>query len=155
MPVWRTLARGTNKVSPANPSSLSRVSNLDLHYDPQRETMTFYGEVSSSSRPVNYPVILTFRKVFPTTGLKKDEIEQGYQPKPFLSKNDVQVRCGCPQYRFTFDWPNRDVGAGTGKKFGAYRRKTNRASVNPRNLPGFCKHLLTFVEHLQADGFIH
>lgn len=158
MPVWRALARGTPKVSPGSINNAdygARISNLDLRYDKGVRTLTFYGEVRSSSRPIGYTVMVTFKNVEPTQNLTDEEIQQGFQPKPSLGKNEVLVRCSCTSYRFRFDKANRSHRAGTGARFAAYHRKTDRAPNNPRNLPGFCKHLLEFITYLQDNGFIY
>lgn len=155
MPVWRAAARGTPKVTPNMSTSIGKVSNLDLRYDEGVSTLTFYGEVRSASRPVGYSVMLTFKGVKPTDGLNDDEIQQGYKPKPSLAKNEVLMRCSCPNYRFRFDKSNRSHSMGTGARFGVYHRKTDRKPNNPLNLPGFCSHCLAFVEYLQQQGFIY
>lgn len=157
MPVWKQLAQSTPKVSPGavSNSSKTNISNFNLQYDSKKKIITYYGSVASSSMPGGYNVIISFLNVGPEDGLTDDEILQGFKPKPSLANNEVQVRCSCPAYRFRFDQANRSHGAGTGKKFPNYHRKTDRAPNNPNNLPGFCKHLLEFVEYLQRQGFIH
>lgn len=158
MPVWRALARGTQQVSPGsldNASQLARIENLDLRYDAGVKTLTFYGEVTSNSHIGRYNVMVTFKGVDPDTGLTDEEILQGYKPRPSLSKNEVLVSCRCPSYRFRFDKANRSNRVGTGARFPNYHRLTNRKPNNPRNLPGFCHHILEFIEYLQKQGFIY
>lgn len=158
MPVWRTLAINTPKVSPGsinNASQDARISHLDLRYDAGVQTLTFYGEVRSAHSYSSHSVILTFKKVKKTDGLTQEEIEKGFKPKPSIAKHEVMMRCSCPSYRFRFDKANRSHGVGTGARFGIYRRRTNRKPNNPRNLPGFCKHALEFLEYLQQQGFVH
>lgn len=158
MPVWRTLAQGTPKVSPGtidNISQIAHVYRLNLNYNKFAKTLTFYGEVKSAKKISAYTVIIMFKGVTETLGLTEEEIFQGYQPKPSLGKNDILVRCSCPSYRFRFDKANRLARAGTGARFGIYHRKTDRKPNNPYDIPGACKHIFEFISYLQQQGFIH
>ena len=157
MPVWREVVQGAKKVSPGsidNVSQLVRIENLDLKYDEHKQELSFYGMIHSSSHPTAYSMIITFFDVDKIQGLTEEEIHQGYQPKPSLTNNDVALRCSCPSYRFRFDEANRQHGAGTGARFGIYRRKTDREPNNPNHIPGACKHLIEFIEYLQDRGFV-
>lgn len=157
MPKWGTLARNTAEVSPGsidNASQAARISHLDLRYNKNFKTLTFYGEVRSTNGFAGHSVMLVFKNVKREDGLTKEELAAGYQPKPSLSKHEVMMRCSCASYRFRFDYANRSHGVGTGAKFKIYHKKTNRKPNNPYNLPGFCKHALEFVTYLQQQGFI-
>ena len=157
MPVWKELIHDTEKVSPGSVVNATndRIENLDLQYDEQAKTLTFTGTIRSSTRPVGYSLILTFKNVDRTQGLTEEEILQGYQPKPSLANNEVAMRCSCPSYRFRFAEANKHYQAATGPGFGVYHRKTDRAPNNPQNLPGACKHLISFIIYLQDRDFIH
>ena len=157
MPVWRDIVQGSSKVSPGsidNVNQAARIENLDLQYDENAQTLTFYGTIHSASHPTAYTMILTFKDVDRLEGLDEEEIQQGYMPKPSLNHNEVMMRCSCPSYRFRFDEANRRHHAGTGAKFGIYRRKSDRAPNNPAHIPGACKHLIEFIDYLQERGFI-
>lgn len=158
MPIWRALARGTPKVSPGTIDNIvgnTRIYHLDLRYDEGVQTLTFYGEIRSSKHPTGYSMQIMFKGVTKTQGLTDEEIAQGYQPKPSLSKNEILVRCSCPSYRFRFDKANRSEGAGAGARFPNYHRLTNRKPNNPRNIIGGCKHTFMFIDYLQRQGFIY
>jgi len=158
MPVYRALYKGTKNVAPKSINNLTqsaRINHLDLRYDEGVSTITFYADVSSSSKPSSYSCIVSFKGVKRTDGLTEEEIIKGFQPKPSLSKHEILVRCSCPNYRFRFDKANRTAGAGTGARFPNYHRKTDRAPNNPYNLPGMCSHLIEFIDYLQKQGFIH
>lgn len=157
MPVWKTLRLNMPKVTPSSPDKInynSKIEGLDLRYMKGMKTMTFTGVIHSHERPIAYTVMLTFKRVDEHENLTPEEIEQGYQPKPSLSNNDLQVRCSCPSYRFRFDQANRDHSAGTGARFPFYLRKTNRKPNNPRNLPSFCPHVQEMINKLMEEGFI-
>lgn len=157
MPVWGRLAKGTPKVSPntiPNANTSANIMDLNLQYAAGVKTMTYWARVRSSNGRGIYNMQVTFLNVDPTEGLTSEEIQRGFYPKPSLAKHDVQLRCGCTNYRFRFDKANRFNRAGTGARFPAYHRKTNRKPNNPDNIPGFCGHLLTLIEYLQKQGFI-
>lgn len=157
MPVWRVPVRNTPKVSPGSIDNVSQnavVHVNDVRYDKGVETITFYGEVRSAHRASSYSIIVSFLRVKEFQNLSQEEIEQGFNPKPNLSKNEIQIRCSCPSYRFRFDKANRSKRLGTGANFGYYHRLTNRAPNNPKNLPGSCKHVIEFITYLQNQGFI-
>lgn len=157
MALWKVAAKNLSKVTPSTPHRIDnspRVYGLNLRYDAGVKTMTFTGEVRSSTRHAGYTVILTFKDIEQTDGLSPEEIVQGFYPKPNLSKNEVLMRCSCPSYRFRFDTANRKARMGTGARFGAYHRLTNRKPNNPNDLPSGCKHLFEFIIYLQNNGFI-
>lgn len=153
---WNELLKNVPKVTPNyNFSTSAKVHGLDVNYQLGVKTITFTGEINSFHGGGSYSIIVSFSKVEPTDGLTEEEIAQGYMPKPSLAKNDVHVRCSCPSYRFRFDKANRANRASMGKNFGNYHRLTNRAPNNPHDLPGFCYHIIEFVDYLQSQGFVH
>lgn len=157
MAIYRAVLRSTPKVSPKTPHSVqagAKVDNLDVQYYAGTRTLTFYGTVRSHNQFGTYNVMLTFKNVREHDGLTEEEIMQGFKPKPTLGDNEIMGRCGCPNYRFRFDKANRMHGVGTGARFGFYRRRTNRKPYNPKNLIGFCAHLMEFVNYLQENGFV-
>ena len=157
MPVWKTLRSNMPKVTPSSPNAIdlgAPVKNLNLRYMRSVKTMTFTGTVRSHEKITSYNIILTFLRVNEHENLTEEEISQGFQPKPSLADNELQVRCTCPSYRFRFDRANRDHRAGTGARFPMYVRKTNRYPNNPRNLPSFCPHVQEFINYLLERGFI-
>lgn len=157
MPLYRAVLRSTPKVSPETPRTVSsnpRIDGLDLQYYVGTRLLTFTATINSNSRYGTYNVMLSFKGVKPEDGLTDEEIMQGFKPKPTLGEHEILGRCSCPNYRFRFDKANRMHGVGTGARFGFYRRKTNRKPNNPKNLIGFCSHLMEFVDYLVRQGFV-
>lgn len=62
--------------------------------------------------------------------------------KPLKANQDVRVHCTCPDFRWTFSWPNKSNNALQGDPAPAYNRTTNRPPRNPTNSAGLCKHLI-------------
>jgi hypothetical protein len=69
-------------------------------------------------------------------------------------KTEVKVRCDCPDFRWRFAYYNDLKQALYGLRPPPYKRKTNRPPVNPRHLPGMCKHLFNVVKILSSRGVI-
>lgn len=153
---WKELLHNVPRVTPNyNFSASSNILNLDVNYQVGVKTITFTSNIHSAHQGATYSIIVSFSKVEPTDGLTEDEILQGYMPKPSLKDNDIHVRCNCPSYRFRFDKANRANRASMGRNFGNYHRITNRAPNNPHDLPGFCYHIIEFVDYLKSQGFVH
>jgi hypothetical protein len=64
-------------------------------------------------------------------------------------KNDVLLRCDCPDFRYRFAFYNA-------KEHALYGKSTGEAKgiVNPLELPGMCKHLLKLVTALDHAGIL-
>jgi hypothetical protein len=69
-------------------------------------------------------------------------------------KSEVKVRCDCPDFRWRFAWYNDKQKALYGVRPPPYKRKTDRPPVNPRQLPGMCKHLFSMVKILGSRGVV-
>ena len=66
-----------------------------------------------------------------------------------LAKSNCKVRCGCLDFRWRFaNWNDRDDSL-YGDAPPPYIPKGNRPPVNPRKVPGVCKHLIKSVQSLK------
>jgi hypothetical protein len=67
------------------------------------------------------------------------------------NRNDVLLRCSCGDYFWRFNYYNRIdrslYGAVRSPYQGEYR-------INPREMPGMCKHLMKLGISLQESGFL-
>ena len=151
---YKELLRSTRNVSPTSlqEAGTRRVFDLDLSYDETHKIMTFSGKISG--RFGYYEWIIDFLNVDKTDNLSTLEIRENRFPKPSLNRNEIKVFCSCDSFRFTFSEPNRIRNAKTGPNFPGFVRKSNRASRNPAQQPGVCKHLITVINHLLHNGFI-
>jgi len=66
---------------------------------------------------------------------------------------DVQVRCGCEDFRWRFAPYNHGDGSLYGNAPPMYSKKTNRPPVNPSKTPGVCKHLRKLKSELEREDF--
>jgi len=153
---WTQLVKSTRQVSPTSireAGSGGGVFDLDLSYEAGTKRMIFRGKVRGSNIPF-YTWEVAFLNVEREDNLSQNELMQNMFPKPSLKNNDIQLRCSCPSFRFTFADPDRAVGAKTGANFPRQIRKTDRASRNPDQRPGSCKHLIEVVTYLANNGFV-
>ena len=66
----------------------------------------------------------------------------------------VKVRCDCHDFRWRFAYYDFSNGALYGATPPAYTPTSNRGPVNPRHLPGVCKHILAAFNSMRSDGFL-
>lgn len=151
---YKELLNSTRKISPTSiqEAGTRKTFDLDLSYDEQHQIMTFTGKIAGSRGAYDWQ--LDFMNVDKEENLSTLEIREQRFPKPSLSRHDIKVFCSCDSFRFTFSEPNRLRNAKTGPSFPGFVRKTDRASRNPNQQPGLCKHLITVVEELVNEGFI-
>lgn len=151
---WAELIKSTRNVSPTSiqEAGTRKVYDLDLEYEENHKNMIFRGKVQGSRGYYNWEVL--FQNVEKTDNLSTLEIREQRYPKPSLARNDIKVFCECDSFRFTFSNPDKSVGAKTGPEFPGFIRKSNRASRNPQQQPGSCKHIITVIQFLLDRGFI-
>ena len=86
-----------------------------------------------------------YKTVIDFIGVKEGE-------KPSYSKTPVRVSCSCAAYYFYFAKWNVDNGAHARGRMRQYvhviNPKRKVAALNPRHLPGICKHLVAYAQHL-------
>jgi len=81
------------------------------------------------------------------------ETEDGvvYAEPPTMTYNNCALKCSCPDFRHRFEKELFDVGS----LIGNWRRYKRAATatrvmppVNPRNIPGYCRHLWSLIQAL-------
>lgn len=151
---WSELVKSTGKISPTSiqEAGTRRIYDLDLEYQETHKNMIFRGKAEGSRGYYNWEVL--FENVGKIDNLSTLEIKEARYPKPSLARNDIKVFCECDSFRFTFANPDKRLNAKTGPEFPGFIRKSNRASRNPYQQPGACKHLVTIIQFLLDKGFI-
>lgn len=77
--------------------------------------------------------------------------------KPSTSKTRVYVRCNCLGYYFYFSYANKINKSLAGIPMRPYQRvkpDSGRPPLNPKTLPGSCKHLIFATVELLKMGLI-
>ena len=68
--------------------------------------------------------------------------------------NLVEVRCTCMDFYWRFAMYNSKNRSLIGEPPAPYVKKTERQPLNPRQVPGACKHLHKLSSHLRAEGIL-
>jgi hypothetical protein len=92
------------------------------------------------------PLKTSGRSVMLAKGRYMKPVEEG--------KTKVKVRCDCSDFRWRFAYYNAKHGALYGVAPPPYVKKSDRPPVNPRELPGMCKHLMAAFNKMRSDGYI-
>lgn len=69
-------------------------------------------------------------------------------------QSNVKVRCSCLDFHYRFAAWNDQDNSLYGEPPGLYRKKTDRASVNPTRTSGICKHIIKLTQRLQQLGVV-
>lgn len=104
------------------------------------------------------PAAGTYRvfMIVPNVNIRKDkdkkypvEVNKGQYMRRIDLHNDlVKVRCDCHDFRWRFAYYNRQHDALYGATPPPYTPVSNRGPVNPRHLPGCCKHIMASLYYL-------
>jgi hypothetical protein len=92
-----------------------------------------------------------YKSVIDFIGVEKDA-------KPSFSGTPCRVSCGCAAYYFYFSKWNADGGAHARGRMRLYvpvvNPKRQVGPLNPRHLPGLCKHLSAYAQSLMDAGYV-
>lgn len=78
-----------------------------------------------------------------------------YHVEPIdLAHHNIKVNCDCLDFYWRFATWNHQKNSLNGHPPPPYQRKTNRPPVNPRQVPGVCKHLLKTISALKETGIV-
>lgn len=67
-------------------------------------------------------------------------------------KNEVMVRCSCPDFRWRFSHWDRVDGSLYGRGPRVYHARLRPGSSNPKEMPGMCKHLMKMAKIMADSG---
>lgn len=140
---------------------VNQVTSNNIQYTPYIGMNTLHVKSTSSSNGHNYQQALQFNGVKfesadtpdNSTFAAADGTDYHIQPLD-LSNHNCKVRCNCLDFHFRFSTFNSGDQSLVGRPPPLYQRKTNRPPVNPTQVPGMCKHLLSLVQALQSAGVI-
>jgi len=73
-----------------------------------------------------------------------------------LNQHTVRVRCNCLDFQFRFSEYNAKDKSLIGRPSRPYRpvQGSTRGPVNPKQVPGVCKHLIAAVKALKHSGMV-
>lgn len=71
-----------------------------------------------------------------------------------LTQSTVRVSCNCLDFRWRFAAYNAKDKSLIGSAGKSYQPISNRGPVNPQQVPGVCKHLISTVKALKHSGMV-
>ena len=172
---WAQLVKGAglvqnNKVDPSNHVAVS-----NMVYAPIDKTLTFYLNIRGTHRRT-FGGIISFLRVDEIHVDSEEEAMEALSDrknmmvedaeghrhivvKPNLMYNDVQCRCSCESFRFSYAYADRKNRAMAGDNFPTYIRKTplppmGIPRINPNQIPGVDKHLIIAMDVLAREGLV-
>ncbi len=125
-------------------------------------TIMFMAETRSITNPrkVSYKLIMQFKEVQFKKITNQEEADEYAKKKdwkyvqiqdlhfyyklPSLKTDDVMVKCACFDFRFSFEYYNKQYGALVGQPR-LYHSKNKLPPRNFKRTPGVCKHLYHFA----------
>lgn len=136
-----------------------QVTNLELV--PARESGNLTAKAKISSSGSEYRTTALFDNVVFEDTDQPDNVSftgsdgNEYHLTPIdLSTNNVKVSCTCLDFYWRFATWNHQRDSLNGHPPPPYQRKTNRPPVNPRRVPGVCKHLMKTFISLRDAGVV-
>lgn len=133
----------------------------EMRLTPYQQSNALEVDSVADSDEKQYQTIILFQDVIFEEQDEGDNVtftgadEQDYNIIPIrLNDSNVKVRCECLDFRWRFAMYNSRDGSLYGDPPGNYQKKTNRPSVNQRNVPGVCKHLLKTVLAMRDAGLV-
>lgn len=174
---WAQLQAGANSVlTPINHVDIKNtVSITSIVFAAGVKTLTFYFRIMGTHHRA-FGAIITFLRINEIEIESEEEYNRAMSnpkymevrdsedhnhviEKPNLLYNDVQCRCSCESFRFTYAYADKKNRAMTGADFATYIRKTplpplGRPRRNPDRIPGIDKHLEVAMNYLSRKGFV-
>lgn len=121
-----------------------KIIDFKVQNSPGVKTKKIFATIRSQERPVAYTMILEFN------GLEDPE-------NTIVDLDTVKFKCRCSCHNFYFMWGywDKQVGALSGPNQKKYVRKTTtRPEVNPKHLPGMCKHIVRLLISMRTDKLV-
>lgn len=132
------------------------------------KSILFTGDSISGTIQAKYPTVIAFYNVDFIDGIEnwKRGMLQFENPEtgevvvckqPDYKRSPVRVYCACPDFYFSFAYPDFHKQCYYGRKPKPYKRvvpPSNYPHRNPNNIPGICKHTLNFMNILLKQGYI-
>ena len=161
---------------PTVPPSTAGVALLNVRPSIGVKTLTFSGSMRSmSTAGIAYHMLVVFQGIPFSEQPQPDWIDvqaildngevKTYYCPPATLDTKVAVRCTCPDFAFRFWYPLTKYNAVAlpqrPAQIGKWIRQVKAGKIkrkgkpqNPRNIPGVCKHLMSFFVVLRDQGFI-
>lgn len=161
---YAELERNTMNFVPASKKRqwvVNPIQVTKMEISPARESQTIIIQAEVNSNGNLYAPKMTFDGVIYEDGDQDNNVSftgsdgEEYHIMPIeLNKANCKLACNCLDFYWRFANQNHSAGSLDGNPPGAYQKKTDRAPVNPQNVPGVCKHLLKLAIELKDNGIV-
>ena len=154
------LEKGTKQIrqDAEERANQASVMKMEIHTFPPNNAIDFRALVKGKTN--NYQSIVFFKNVDyqqedTNANLTFDDAKGDvYHISPInLQQQNCQVRCTCPDFRWTFSvqLQNSDSLYGEGPPL-YHKKNPDHEPRNPQNIPGVCKHIMALVDELNQLG---
>lgn len=141
--------------------SIDSIKIVKLHWIPYLGLKTLYikGLAQNIDNSREYFPIVLFKNINYSISNKLNsvEIQDNNGQKHRIEKinnNDILVRCNCKDFFWRGNYADHLDHSLYGRKRSKYYPISNRGSVNPRNDPMVCKHIIKMYKVLEQSGII-
>ncbi len=148
-------------VSAKRQNAIDPVRIVSMELLPYIGTKNLNVTTLASSDGTNYSPKIIFNGVLFDDEGQADNITfkakdgEDYHVKPLLlAQHNVRVRCNCLDFYWRFAAFNAKDKSLIGTKPKPYQPKTNRGPVNPKQVPGVCKHLIATIKAMKHAGIV-
>lgn len=138
----------------------TRVQIRDVEFIPSLRDGTLTAVGKSEGKDHDYITKLVFSNIkfvgekdthhVSVTG--SDGTDYHFSPIKIGGGHHIKVNCECLDFYYRFAAWNHAKKALDGKPPTPYIKKTNRPPVNPKKVPGVCKHIIKFIDQLKSEG---
>ncbi len=132
-----------------------RIVNLSIVPFKGMNTIYFKGLAQNEGREYN-PIILFKTVSYDSDSpsairIVADDGEEYVLEQLSPAANNVVVRCNCPDFYWRFNYYDHLDHSLYGKKRAKYE---GNYRINPREMPGMCKHLMSLAKALTESGIL-
>lgn len=136
--------------------SIDTIKIVEMNFTPflGMRTLLVRGLAKNIDNQKEYSTIVLFKGVEYRTSESANTVRLFTKGKVYLvesmsrSKNEVLVRCDCPDFYWRFNHYNKGDGSLYGRNRRKYESKGTGAKANPNEAQGMCKHLIKTVSAL-------
>lgn len=136
--------------------SIDTIKIIEMNFTPflGMRTLLVRGVAKNIDNQREYPTIVLFKGVKYRERESSGTVRLRARDGTYLmesvsqSKNEVLLRCDCPDFYWRFNFHDHEDGSLYGRKRRKYESRGIGAKANPNQAQGMCKHLIKTVKAL-------
>jgi hypothetical protein len=135
--------------------------------DVDNDTLLCSGTAPSTAAGKSYDLVIQFHEVTfalepnPLTPVRLETRVRGRGPRTIIyaeqmsdDRHPVQIRCECSDFRFAWMHALKLKDSLYGTEIPYVRKTTTRPPRNPQDIPGYCKHILDYLDVLKERNIL-